>query len=283
MNTLTELLSDELVVRVPRPLRDQATRLVRSGRAVRLLPGILALPEAADDWRAMAVGIQLRDPDAVLTGNVAARLSFDPTAGPIPITFATQRNMRRLPAGFSATERTILPAFRCAAGPLTITTPAMTALDLATEADASPIDLVLRTRSATLGQIRAALDQTPFRAGNTERRQVVLDSAMEPWSEAERMLHRIMRRLSLRHPWYSNHRVQVAGQTYFIDVAVPASRLAIEADGYEFHSSREAFERDRSRQNQLIISGWKVLRFTWRQLHEDPVWCGEQILRALRA
>ncbi|HEX2308075.1 MAG TPA: hypothetical protein VHI14_07145 [Jatrophihabitantaceae bacterium] len=30
------------------------------------------------------------------------------------------------------------------------------------------------------------------------------------------------------------------------------------------------FESDRLRQNELVAAGWRVLRFTWRMLYDDP-------------
>lgn len=39
--------------------------------------------------------------------------------------------------------------------------------------------------------------------------------------------------------------------------------LVIEADGYEFHSNRESYRRDRSRGNGLAVRGYTLLRFTW--------------------
>jgi len=55
-----------------------------------------------------------------------------------------------------------------------------------------------------------------------------------------------------------------------IDFANPELKIAIEVDGRAFHSDRCAFERDRERQNMLVIRGWIVLRFTWERLVNDP-------------
>jgi len=46
--------------------------------------------------------------------------------------------------------------------------------------------------------------------------------------------------------------------------------VLVEADGYEFHRGKEAFENDTLRQNRLRAEGWQVLRFTWRMVTEDP-------------
>lgn len=55
-----------------------------------------------------------------------------------------------------------------------------------------------------------------------------------------------------------------------IDAAYPDLKLAIEVDGYEWHSSPEAFQRDRTRQNHLVNLGWTVLRFTWHDVVRNP-------------
>jgi very-short-patch-repair endonuclease len=47
-------------------------------------------------------------------------------------------------------------------------------------------------------------------------------------------------------------------------------RLIVELDGYETHATRQAFERDRARDRALQSAGWRVLRITWRQLHDTP-------------
>jgi hypothetical protein len=46
------------------------------------------------------------------------------------------------------------------------------------------------------------------------------------------------------------------------DAAYPNQRIALEADGYEFHSARPDWQRDRWRQNAWISRGWRILRFT---------------------
>lgn len=66
--------------------------------------------------------------------------------------------------------------------------------------------------------------------------------------------------------WKANH--PVCG--YVVDVAFPDQRLAIEVDGWAFHSDQATFQRDRTRQNRLSLNGWTVLRFTWLDLTEHP-------------
>jgi very-short-patch-repair endonuclease len=57
---------------------------------------------------------------------------------------------------------------------------------------------------------------------------------------------------------------------YLINFLSRAERLAVETDGWQAHSHRPAFEDDRARDAVLQASGYAVIRFTWRQVLNDP-------------
>lgn len=90
-------------------------------------------------------------------------------------------------------------------------------------------------------------------------------------SEAEQRMARLLQR-SGTGPWVANHPLHDADGRVVaeLDFAQVGLRIAIEVDGRAFHSDRRSFERDRWRQNALIIDGWLVLRFTWEQITERP-------------
>jgi hypothetical protein len=46
-------------------------------------------------------------------------------------------------------------------------------------------------------------------------------------------------------------------------------RLLVELDGFASHATRRGFERDRARDRALQTAGWRVVRITWRQLHDS--------------
>jgi len=56
---------------------------------------------------------------------------------------------------------------------------------------------------------------------------------------------------------------------FFIDLAFPEIKLAIEADGYEFHSTPDQKMRDKYRQTRLEAQGWTFERFSGRAIHKD--------------
>ena len=65
------------------------------------------------------------------------------------------------------------------------------------------------------------------------------------------------------------------------DFAWPGHRLIVEVDGWAAHGHRLAFERDRARDLAHQAAGWTVVRLTWRQLGERPVWVAAQLARLL--
>lgn len=66
--------------------------------------------------------------------------------------------------------------------------------------------------------------------------------------------------------WVTNYPVG----RYRVDVGFPRAKVAIEVDGWAFHSDQTDFQQDRVRQNEIALMGWQVLRFTWLDLTEYP-------------
>jgi very-short-patch-repair endonuclease len=56
---------------------------------------------------------------------------------------------------------------------------------------------------------------------------------------------------------------------YEVDFHWPAQRLVVEVDGYAWHSSASAFERDRRKGNALTGAGIDLVRVTWVQMDRD--------------
>jgi very-short-patch-repair endonuclease len=63
-------------------------------------------------------------------------------------------------------------------------------------------------------------------------------------------------------------RASVAGLR--VDFLFAAGRLVVETDGYRYHRTRRAFERDRERDAILARAGYRTLRFSHRQLTREP-------------
>jgi very-short-patch-repair endonuclease len=64
----------------------------------------------------------------------------------------------------------------------------------------------------------------------------------------------------------------------FVDCRWPAHRLTVELDGYRYHASRHAWERDRQREREARARGDEFRRYTYADVFEDPSF----MLRELR-
>lgn len=67
-----------------------------------------------------------------------------------------------------------------------------------------------------------------------------------------------------------NQKLRVGGREIEVDFFWPDRRLVVEADGYAFHGTRAAFERDPRRDQALLLAGYRVARFTWDQVEREP-------------
>jgi very-short-patch-repair endonuclease len=240
---------------------------VRVGGLRALLPGVYVGAAAPPDLVVRARAARAWSPDAVVTGRAAARLTFWPDL-PVEDVEVAARRVRACTPGYRFERRVVEPELILESAGLRLTRPALTALDLCASTGGDAIDTVLRNRGASLGELHAVLNRTGHRRGNGVRRELLLDSRDEPWSEAERRAHRLLREAGLLG-WVTNYLVTVGGNRYYIDIAFPRAMLAIEVDG-RVHDRYDAFEYDRARQNDLVLQGWRVLRFTWAMLVDRP-------------
>lgn len=93
-------------------------------------------------------------------------------------------------------------------------------------------------------------------------------------SGAERILVRRLRESGLKVS--ANYKIG----DYYWDVVIKKSRLAIEIDGFEFHSTPQAAARDAWKANDATLRGWTTLRYTGHCLHRHLEEIVEQILTA---
>jgi very-short-patch-repair endonuclease len=152
-----------------------------------------------------------------------------------------------------------------------ITTPARTLLDLAPTLEPRQLEQALaealRRRLVRPPTLHSLLARHPGRPGVPALRRL-LDSG-EPAhsrSELEERFLALLRDADLPAP-----EVNAQVGPYEIDFLWRDQRLALETDGWDFHSDRTAFEQDRRRDAELVARGYRVIRVTWRQLAEEPI------------
>ncbi len=167
---------------------------------------------------------------------------------------------------------------------LPLTAPALTVLELAAVSPMRTLERavaeVLAQRLVRRRQLTDVLARCPGRPGTRPLRSL-LAAEIEPAltrSDAEERLLALVRAAALP-PAEANARVG----RHEVDVLWRSARLAVEVDGYAFHSSRTSFERDRLRDAELQAAGLRVMRVTWRQIVDEPMALVGRLAQALAA
>ena len=163
-----------------------------------------------------------------------------------------------------------------------LTSPARTLLDMAEGLDDRELECAygeaLVRRLTNEGALRDLVRACPGRRGGGRLRNLI-DAQAGPAltrSEAEERFLALVRAAGFPPP-----EVNIRVRGHLVDFLWTAERVVVEVDGYRFHSSRMAFERDRIRDAELEEAGLWVIRVTWRQLVEQPFELTARLARAL--
>jgi hypothetical protein len=169
------------------------------------------------------------------------------------------------------------------------TTVARTLVDLAELLRSPEIERALERAEASgrldFGAVDDAIGRHRKRAGAARLRRILErhDATMHlARSELERRFLQLCIRFGLPAPAINVPISLPDGRTAIVDALWREEQLAVETDGRETHATRLAFERDRHRDAQLMLAGWRVVRFTWRQVTEDPAAVAATVRSLLR-
>jgi very-short-patch-repair endonuclease len=266
--------------------RGELVRVRRSVYAAASLPPLAVhllsagRPDPAYVVRVRAALLSLR-PGAVAARRTAAVLwGFDLAVEPDAVEVDVPVERARTPMDGVVAVRTqvaaVLHAPLPGTAPLLVTDPMATVLACAVAlplAQAVAVaDSALRCRRVTVAQLRRAAVTWSGQPGARRVRRVL--ALCDP--QAGSVLESLLRVLLCEHglaPARSQLVVRDAAGRFVarVDLAWPAARLLVEADGRRWHDPADARQADRRRSNALVGRGWRVLRFTWAEVVHDPV------------
>jgi very-short-patch-repair endonuclease len=253
--TLTQLIEAGLS---PSAVR----RRVESGRLHRIHRGVYAVGHdgLSDKGRSMAAVLACGD-GAVLSHRSAAELLelLPPGEGPVHVT-APVPGGRKKRDGIRLHRSPSLPSNATTyRDGIAVTTPARTLADL--------------RRTIEPALFRRALREAEFRG--LDLGDVPSDRSR---SDLERAFLRLCRRYRLPAP-----EVNVEIGRFTVDFVWRRERLAVETDGYAAHRGRQAFEDDHARELELHALGYRLRRFTDRQVERQPRAVARTVADALRS
>ncbi|TCK21860.1 very-short-patch-repair endonuclease [Pseudonocardia endophytica] len=213
-------------------------------------------------------------PDAIVDGTAAA-FWFGMTDRPPPVVGVTvpPRTRRTPPDGIRMRRRTVPAPDRARRDGIALTGKALTVLETAAvhPDGITFLDRALQV-SVTAGDLYAAYCRNAGAHGMRRARAMFVSAADAAESVTERRLVAGLRRAGIEG--------FVQGLPlgdWKIDIAFPAARLAVEIDSWAWHTDPVRFARDRAKGNAIVAAGWRLLRFTWRDVTEHPDRCVDLI------
>lgn len=263
----------------------------RAGAWIDEAPGVYGLPGAVHTWtrRVMVACLDL-GPRSVASHRSAAVLHDFPHARPGPPEVTVPPRSGRSPR-WRVHESVVGVADRVRVKGVPATSVTRTVLDqagvlgpsdLASLVDSLLVDGRLRLSELTA---RALERRQPGRRGSAVLAEILEERGpgyVPPASELEALLLGALRTAGLPDP-VRQHPLPSLGVRGRVDAAYPKSRLIIEADGRRWHTRVEDFERDRRRDIEAGMLGWRVVRFAWGDLVRSPAWVCEVVAAHLRA
>jgi very-short-patch-repair endonuclease len=264
---------------------------VRTGRLHRIQIGVFAVGHLAisTETRLLAAVISCGR-DAVLSHDHAGHLwvlfppwsELDLTTIHVTVPPACGRGRR---AGIAVHRHLLAPADRVERDSIPVTSPARTILDLSATLDLRAlervVDQALTDRRATAADLRAIVTRNERRPGSKRLRELLKTSQRFDTltrSQLEERLLGLVREAGVRSPSLN---LRIAG--LLVDAVWADEQVAVEVDGYRWHRTRARQESDRSRELTLRRAGWLVLRYSARQLFDEPLQVVADLAGALAA
>jgi very-short-patch-repair endonuclease len=185
------------------------------------------------------------------------------------------RQHRSARPGVRIRRRDLAPADRRRRRGLWVTAVPLTALETAARVPdgAAFLDRALQ-RYTSFADVHAAYNRMLGARGSARAGQLLRAAADRADSAAERVLLAILREGGVTG-WVLGHPFG----PWTIDLAFVDRRLAVEFDGWAWHTDRDRFVSDRRKGNALVGAGWTLLRFTWTDLTERP----DRVLAQIRS
>jgi len=153
-----------------------------------------------------------------------------------------------------------------------VTTVERTLIDIAGDLARGPLERAVERsvvlRLFDLHAVNVTLARHPNRKGAQALSSIVANLHDEPQltrSELEAFFRDLCEAHSLPRP-----AINQVVEGLIVDFLWRQHRLIVETDGRATHATPQAFERDRARDATLVLAGYRVVRFTYRQIVYEP-------------
>jgi len=269
----------------------QLDRLVTQGHLVRVLPEVYRVGGAPDGWEpALMAAVLAAGDGAVASFRAAAHLWGLAGFWEMPTVEVTTPSRRRvrLPDVRVHDSETLDGIHVQRRRSIPVTSVARTLCDLTAccwpNEIGRALDDALRRKLVTLGRLRTVYVDLATRG---RRRSTVMRTLLEErspsfhpgGSDPEVRMVRTLVAAGFPPP-VQQHRVRIGRRTFRIDAAYPDQQVALEYEGFDFHTGRTAFDDRYERDRLLRTSGWLLVYVTSRTTDAQLVPSSEHVTRS---
>ena len=236
-------------------------RLVREGQLVPIRRGVLAVAGAPADDRRTARAAALASPDAVVSHRSAAWLHQLITRQPNLVDLTTQRRPIKA-LGVRGHQAELSPEEITDCDGIPLTSIVRTLVDLT--ASLPPDWLERLVHEAVMRRMCSYEDVRRAAEARTDDGGPVMTELLDEIhgsTPLEARWERILRAAGMPSP-ITQFQIVVDDRVYVLDFAWPDARVALEVNGFAFHSTRDAFDRDHGKVVALQAAGWNVVSAT---------------------
>lgn len=259
-------------------------RHLRTGQLAKLWPGIYSLGLTDTATRLRGLDLRCGQPVVACLGTAADLYGFD------------TENVTALhvlnPDGNLLRDRDGLVVHRREGAPLmtfhgrTVTTPAWTAVEVARglrrPRALATLDAALRSSTCERADLLQMAVEQAGRRGIVKVRDLVPLARPGAESPMESEARLVMTDAGLPEPVLQYGVIDRAGRVWRLDFAWPECMVAVEYDGFEWHSSPEQLRRDRQKRAALQELGWRTIYVVSDDVRRRPVDMVRQIDAQLR-
>lgn len=252
-------------------------RRLSSGEWIRVLPGIYRLASVPRTWHQWLLAAFLWAGEGAVVSHRSAGAFLG--LGNLKCTFAELWVPSSIKTPSRAirlhTTKNLARTDLKRSGPITVTNPTRTLIDLGAVIDPLRLEFALED---ALNQGLVSLPRLQARLGELigpgRRGPGVLARILEnrPYggpaeSNLEVKALQALRAAQIPLP-QRQHRLRLGDKDMRLDLAYPEFGIAIECDSVKFHATTRGWDRDRSKNNLLNLAGWTIVRATWREVED---------------
>ncbi|MBX7455517.1 hypothetical protein GR927_46705 [Mycolicibacterium sp. 3033] len=252
--------------------RSRLDRDIAGGLLVKVWPGVYSLDEPDAMLRLRGLDLRAGTPVAVCLGTAAAAYGFD-VQNTVDLHVLT-------PPGHQLRNSDGLVVHRRDGAPLTMvdgrraTAPAWTAVEVARALRRpralATLDAALRSGTCDRRQLLSAAARQAGRRGIVAVRDLIPLADPRAESPMESEVRLVIHDSGLPDPELQYGIVDLSGRSWRLDFAWPERSVAVEYDGFDWHSDRDQFHRDRQKRAALNEMGWSLISVVFDDVRAHP-------------